>query len=72
LTVTTLADLQAQRAELVSARNTGVKTVRFGDDEVTYRTDKEFAAAIAAIDREIAALQGRRVTTFLPTFSKGL
>ena len=32
----------------------------------------EIEKAIGAIDRELAALQGRRVNTFLPTFSKGL
>jgi hypothetical protein len=69
--MTTLADLEAQRAQLVANRNAGIKQARFADQEVTFRTDKEMAAAIAAIDREIAALQGRRVTTFLPTFSKG-
>lgn len=68
----TLADLEAQRAQLVANRNAGIKQARFDDHEVTFRTDKEMAAAIAAIDREIAALQGRRVTTFLPTFSKGI
>lgn len=70
--MTTLADLEAQRAQLVANRNTGIKRARFDNQEVTYRTDKEMAAAIAAIDREIATLQGRRVTTFLPTFSKGI
>jgi hypothetical protein len=70
--MTTLADLEAQRAELVETRSTGVRSTSFGDDKAEYRSDREIAAAIAAIDREIAALQGRRVTTFLPHFSKGL
>jgi hypothetical protein len=70
--MTTLADLEAQRAQLVANRNAGIKQACLADQEVTFRTDKEMAAAIAAIDREIAALQGRRVSTFLPTFSKGL
>lgn len=70
--MTTLAELEAQRALLVANRMAGIKRARFDDQEVTYRTDAEMAAAIASIDREIAALQGRRVMTFLPTFSKGI
>jgi len=74
--MTTLADLQAQRAELVSARASGEFSVIFHSGgtrrEIEYRSVSEIEKAIAAIDREIAGLQGRRVTTFLPTFSKGL
>lgn len=72
----TLEDLQAQRAALVTVRNSGVlrTTFRDGGTERTtqFKSDSEMAAAIAAIDREIAGLQGPRVTTFLPYFSKGL
>lgn len=72
----TLTELQAQRAALVVARNSGTMrtTFRSGGTErtVEFKSDRELAAAIAAIDREIAALEGRRVTTFLPHFSKGI
>jgi len=71
-----LANLEAQRAALVAARNTGALRTTFRDGGVErtvwYRTDSEMVAAIAAIDREVTALQGRRVNTFLPHFSKGL
>lgn len=67
-----LSVLLETRAALLAARGSEVRSARFGDDEVTFRSGSELAAAIAAIDREIAALQGRRVNTFLPTFSKGL
>ncbi|NJO53785.1 MAG: hypothetical protein HC829_02155 [Bacteroidales bacterium] len=74
--MTTVADLQTQRAALVAARASGELRVDFHSGgtrrEIEYRSIKELTAAIAAIDREIASLQGRRVNTFLPTFSKGL
>jgi hypothetical protein len=68
--MTTLADLEAQRAQLVANRSAGIKRARFADQEVTFRTDKEMAAAIAAVDREIAALQGRRVRPSFPPSRK--
>lgn len=73
----TLEELQTRRAALVTARSSGVlrTTFREGGTERTtqFKSDNEMATAIAAIDREIAALQGRRrITTFLPHFSKGL
>lgn len=72
----TAAELLAQRAELVSARASGETHIVFHSGgtrrEVEYRSIAEIEKAIAAIDREIAALQGRRVHTFLPTFSKGI
>jgi hypothetical protein len=74
--VTTVADLQAQRAALVAARASGERQVVFHSGgtrrEIEYRSIAEITAAIAAIDREIASLQGRRVATFRPYFSKGL
>lgn len=74
--MTALADLETQRAALVAARNKGTlrTTFRDGGTERTiwFKSDMELAAAIGALDREIAKLQGRRVNTFLPTFSKGL
>ena len=73
--MTTLAELQQQRAALVAARGSGEMRVVFHSGgtrrEVEYRSVAELSAAIAATDREIAGLQGRRVHTFLPTFSKG-
>lgn len=69
------ADLQARRAALVAARTNGTMRTTFksGGTErtVEYKSDKDMAAAIAAIDREIAGLSGRRIHTFKPHFSKG-
>lgn len=71
----THAELMEQRASLVEARNSGALRVVFHSGgtrrEVEYRSVKEIQAAIDAIDREVAANAGTRVTTFLPYFSKG-
>ena len=68
-------DLLASRAELVSARANGMQRVVFTSGgtrrEVEYKSDADMAAAIAALDREIAQLRGRRVHTFKPYFNKG-
>lgn len=70
--MTALADLLEQRKALVEVRATGARRVKFQTHEAEFQSGKDLDAAIATIDREIAALQGRRVTTFLPTFSKGI
>lgn len=71
-----ISALENQRAALVAARASGELTVVFHSGgtrrEVEYRSVNEITAAIAAIDRDIAGLQGRRVTTCIATFSKGL
>lgn len=68
--------LEDQRAALVAARASGELNVVFHTGgtrrEIEYRSINEITAAIAAIDRDIASLQGRRVTTCIATFSKGL
>lgn len=73
--MTTLVDLQAQRAGLVSARASGELRVVIHSGgtrrEIEYRSIADIEKAIGAIDREIAGFEGRRVRTFLPTFSKG-
>lgn len=74
--MSTLADLQAKRAALFAARTSGTlrTTFRSGGTERTvwFKSDAEIAAALAALDREIAEMEGRRVNTFLPHFSKGM
>lgn len=67
-----LDDLQKKRTKLVEARASGFRVVKYGEAEATFRSISEIEAAIAAVDREIAGLQGRRVTTFLPHFSNGV
>jgi hypothetical protein len=57
--------LRAMRAE-------GTSRVRFSDGrEVTYRTDAEFAAAIADLERQIAGANAPAKVVYLAT-SKGL
>lgn len=74
--MTALADLLTKRAALIAARSSGMlrTTFRSGGTERTaeFKSDAEMAAALAALDREIAALKGQRINTFLPTFSKGI
>ena len=53
-------DLRKARESLQDARFQGVLTFRDQNGEqVTYKTDAEMAAALKAIDAEIARLQGR-------------
>ncbi|MEP7365624.1 MAG: hypothetical protein ABI972_20405 [Acidobacteriota bacterium] len=69
-----LADLQSWRASLFEARMQGVRSFTDQNGEsVTYTSDREMAAALAAVDREIQALSGRSTpTTIRFTTSKGL
>ena len=70
-----MEELISQRAALVAARSSGQLETEFHSGgtrrRVIYRSVDEISAAIAALDREIAAAQGRRVTTFLPSFNSG-
>ena len=71
----TAAELMEKRAALVAARSEGALRVVFHSGgtrrEVEYRSVSEIERAIAAIDRDLAANQGTRIHSFLPTFSKG-
>lgn len=68
-----LSQLHAMREALRSARFTGALTVRAGDKWVTYKSDKEMGSALAALEREIASLEGRRKRKRLLTYAtKGL
>lgn len=73
----TVSELQEMRAALVAARATGAMRTTFksgGTERTTeYKSDKDMAAALAAIDSEIASLAGRqRVREFYPVLHKGL
>jgi hypothetical protein len=55
-----LQSLQKSRERLQDARFQGVLTFRDQNGEqVTYKTDAEMAAALKALDAEIARLEGR-------------
>jgi len=70
----TLDQLTQARDALLTARAGGVR--RFRDqngEEVEYKSDAQTAAALAALDRQIAELAGRRTPTTLHfRISKGL
>jgi hypothetical protein len=70
-----LSDLQKWRDKLFQARMSGIREVRDSNGEtITYRSDAEMAAALAAVDRAIAerTQSGRPVKTILFTTSKGV
>ena len=54
-----VAELPTARLEaLKRARYSGVMTVQFGEEKITYRSDKELLAAISALEAEIAEAEG--------------
>ena len=59
----TLDDLKARHSALLAARYSGTRSVSYDGKSVTYGSDAEMAAAIADIERRIAALEtiARRV-----------
>lgn len=69
-----LADLQKWRETLFEARMNGLRSFRDQNgEEVTYSSDREMAAALAAVDREILAITGGRPpSTIIFRTSKGL
>ena len=69
----TLSDLQSRREALLAARSSGVARVTYDGKTVEYRSLAEIDRAIEAIEREIAAAEGRRILRHLRvTTDKGL
>lgn len=69
----TLAQLQGWRASLFEARMRGIRSVRDQNgEEVTFSSEREMAAALAACDREIAGFGVASPTTIIFRTSKGL
>lgn len=70
----TVPQLQATRDALVTARSQGLLSVTDSNGErVEYKTDAQMAAALAALDAEIAKVGGRAIPTTLHfQTSKGL
>lgn len=66
------AQLTAWRDALMAARYRGVRTVEYDGKRVTYATDGEMAAALADLDRKIAAAGSSRVTVVRIASSKGV
>jgi len=69
----TLAELKARREALLASRASGVARVSYDGKTVEYRSLAEIDRAIEALDREIAAAEGRPIVRHLRvTTSKGL
>ncbi len=62
-----------RRDALSAQRSSGVPRVSYDDKTVDYRSVAEIDRAIEALDREIAALEGRRIVRHVRvTTAKGL
>lgn len=66
----TKEELLALRDELWRARLSGAQSVKAGEQQVTYRSDAEIAAALAEIERLIAALDNRSPIRAVRVFAK--
>jgi len=66
-----IAELEAIREALLAARFAGVRTVEYEGRRITYATDAEMAAALADLDRRIAAASAPRVAQVRISSSKG-
>ena len=69
----TISDLRARRDALSAQRSSGVARVSYDGKTVDYRSVAEIDRAIEALDREIAAAEGRRMVRQVRiTTTKGL
>ena len=69
----TIAELNTCREALSASRSSGVARVSYDGKTVEYRSLAEIERAIEQIDRDIAALEGRRIVRHVRvTTSKGL
>ena len=69
----TITDLRARREALSSQRSSGVARVSYDGKTVDYRSVAEIDRAIEALDREIAAAEGRWIVRQVRlTTAKGL
>ena len=69
----TITDLRTRREALSAQRSSGVARVSYDGKTVDYRSVAEIDRAIEALDREIAAAEGRRIVRHVRmTTSQGL
>ena len=69
----TITELRARREVLAAQRASGVARVSYDGKTVDYRSVAEIDRAIEALDRDIAAAEGRRIVRQVHiTTSKGL
>ncbi len=57
----TIAELRARREALAAQRASGVARVSYDGKTVEYRSLAEIDRAIEALDRDIAAAEGRKI-----------
>ena len=68
-----IADLKTRRETLSASRSSGIARVSYDGKTVDYRSVAEIDRAIEALDREIAAAEGRRIVRQIRvTTAKGL
>jgi hypothetical protein len=66
-------ELRARREALAAQRSSGIARVSYDGKTVDYRSVAEIDRAIEALDREIAAAEGRRIVRQIRvTTAKGL
>ena len=69
----TITELRARRDALSAQRSSSVARVSYDGKTVEYRSVAEIDRALEALDREIAAAEGRRIVRQVRvTTSKGL
>ena len=69
----TLTEIRSRRETLAVQRSSGVARVSYDGKTVDYRSVAEIDRAIEALDREIAAAEGRRIVRQVRvTTTKGL
>jgi hypothetical protein len=69
----TIAELNTRREALAASRSSGVARVSYDGKTVEYRSLVEIERAIEQLNREIAAMEGRRIVRHVRvTTSKGL
>jgi len=69
----TIAEIRARRDALSAQRASGVARVSYDGKSIDYRSVAEIDRAIEALDREIAAAEGRRIVRQIRvTTAKGL
>ena len=71
--MSTASELRVRRDALSAQRSSGVARVSYDGKTVEYRSVAEIDRAVEALDREIAAAEGRRIVRHVRvTTTKGL
>ena len=63
-------ELLSKRDKLLDAIYQGVLTVKAGDKTVTYKSNREMRDALARIEEEIAALEGKIKVKRILTYAR--